>query len=164
MNEQYKKKYLKYKNKYNKFKKKIKGGYTYPAIIGSVSLIALLAYLIKKELDKKKIITIGEIDDEDVGIENVEGNVEGNVDVKNVEGNKGVRDVEGNKGVENLDVKNVEGNKGVRDVKGNKGVENLVVEESIEVTPNENNELEEKPADPPVKSEADLALALSLKN
>ena len=54
MNEQYKKKYLKYKNKYNKFKKKIKGGYTYPAIIGSVSLIALLAYFVIQQKKKKK--------------------------------------------------------------------------------------------------------------
>tara|TARA_Y100000589_G_scaffold330568_1_gene380645 strand:- start:314 stop:703 length:390 start_codon:yes stop_codon:yes gene_type:complete len=58
MNEQYKKKYLKYKNKYNKFKKKIKGGYTYPAIIGSVSLIALLAYFLKKQQEEKNIMKI----------------------------------------------------------------------------------------------------------
>lgn len=133
MNEQYKKKYLKYKNKYNKFKKKIKGGYTYPAIIGSVSLIALLAYLIKKELDKKKLITINEnLGDEDV--------VVGDVD------KKGVGVVKGNEGVENV------------------VVENVVVGESDEVTPNEKNELKKNPTDPPVKSEADLALALSLKN
>ena len=155
MNEQYKKKYLKYKNKYNKFKKKIKGGYTYPAIIGSVSLIALLAYFVIQQKKKEKIIKIDEIDDEDVGIENV--GIE-NVGIENVEG-KVDRNVD-----RNVDVKNVEGNKGDGDVKGNEGVENVVVGESDEVTPNKNNELEENPTDPPVESEANIALALSLKN
>jgi hypothetical protein len=82
MNEQYKKKYLKYKNKYNKFKKKIKGGYTYPAIIGSVSLIALLAYFVIQQKKKEKIITIDEnIGGEDIGVEDVGDEDVGDEDV-----------------------------------------------------------------------------------
>ena len=138
MNEQYKKKYLKYKNKYNKFKKKIKGGYTYPAIIGSVSLIALLVYLIKKELDKNKIIKI-----------NIDEPEESNESKEYIE-------PEGTTGSNNTIPK-----ESIKLEKSVGGPEKKLEGES-------DKDFSKQPGKslvkPPVKSEADLELALSLKN